>query len=164
MTVVSNASPLIALARIGKLGLLASLYGRVLIPKEVHEEVTAQGRGLPGAEEVRRADWIEVRTGPYGPGVEPAGLVGLGAGERSTILLARSLGAELVLIDERKARRAARELGLEVAGCIGILEAGARRGLVDDLRVVYADLLRQGMRFETRLLQDSLRRFGRDLL
>jgi len=58
--VVSNSSPLIALARIGRLNLLASFYKRILIPTEVHHEVTVAGHGLPGAEEVRKAHWIEV--------------------------------------------------------------------------------------------------------
>jgi len=53
--VVSDSSPLIALARIGRLNLLAELYGQILIPAEVHHEVTIAGRGLSGAEEVRRA-------------------------------------------------------------------------------------------------------------
>ena len=55
MIVVSNSSPLIALARIGRLKLLASLYKRILIPVEVHHEVTVGGHGPPGAEEVRKA-------------------------------------------------------------------------------------------------------------
>ena len=52
MIVVSNSSPLIALARIGRLNLLASLFKRILIPAEVEHEVTIAGRGLAGAEEV----------------------------------------------------------------------------------------------------------------
>jgi uncharacterized protein len=55
--VVSNSSPLISLARIGQLYLLASFYKRILVPAEVHHEVTVDGRGLPGAEEVRNAGW-----------------------------------------------------------------------------------------------------------
>lgn len=49
MTVVSNASPLIALARIGQLGALGKLYGTVHIPTEVHDEVVVAGAGMPGA-------------------------------------------------------------------------------------------------------------------
>ena len=60
MIVVSNSSPLISLARIGRLNLLASFYERILVPPEVHHEVTVDGQGLPGAEEVRNAGWIEV--------------------------------------------------------------------------------------------------------
>ena len=161
MIVVSNSSPLIALARIGRLNLLASFYKRILIPPEVHYEVTVAGRGLPGAEEVRNAHWIEVapQKSPSDPSLAQA-CQGLGAGERSAILLAKSLEADLVLLDERKARRVARDAGLSMVGCLGILEAGARRGLVSDLRQVYIDLLRYGIRFDIRLLQDSLVRLG----
>jgi uncharacterized protein len=159
--VVSNSSPLIALARIGRLNLLASFYERILIPAEVHQEVTVAGRSLPGAEEVRSAQWIEVaaqKTSPHSSLAQAC--QHLGAGERGAILLAKSLDANLVLLDERQARRVARLAGLSIVGCLGILEAGARRGLVPDLRQAYIDLLRQGVRFEIQLLQDSLARLG----
>lgn len=161
MIIVSDSSPLIALARIGRLNILASLYERVFIPAEVHHEVTVAGRGLPGAKEVREARWIEVAAPrrPAEPSLEPA-CEGLGAGERGTILLARSLEADLVLLDEWKARRVAQEAGLPVVGCLAVLEAGARKGLLPDLREAYIDLLRQGIRFDLRLLQDSLARLG----
>jgi predicted nucleic acid-binding protein len=85
---------------------------------------------------------------------------GLGAGERGAILLAKSLSADLLLLDERKARRIAREAGLTITGCLGVLELGARRGLISDLRLAYINLLRQGIRFDIGLLQDSLARLG----
>jgi uncharacterized protein len=64
--VVSNSSPLIALARISRLKLLASFYERILIPAEVQHEVTIAGRGLPGADEVQKANWIQV-VSPQSP-------------------------------------------------------------------------------------------------
>ena len=60
MRVVSNASPLINLGRIGQLGLLPQLYNELLIPEAVWHEVVVQGRGQPGAHEVETADWIRV--------------------------------------------------------------------------------------------------------
>ena len=161
MIVVSNSSPLIALARIGRLSLLASLFERIQIPIEVQHEVTMAGRGLPGAEEVRKANWIELATAQ--PLTDPSlaqACQSLGSGERGAILLAKSVSANLVLLDESKARRVAQAAGLSVAGCLGILEVGARRGLVTDLRELYIDLLRQGIRFDIKLLQDSLARLG----
>ena len=161
MIIVSNSSPLIALARIRQLDLLATFYERILIPAEVHQEVIVAGRGLPGAEEVRNANWIEVAASksPADPSLAQA-CQSLGAGERGAILLAKSLQADLVLLDEWKARRVARDAGLAVLGCLGILEAGARKGLIPDLRQTYIDLLRQGIRFDIKLLQDSLFRLG----
>jgi uncharacterized protein len=159
--VVSNSSPLIALARIGRLSLLASLYKRILIPAEVQHEVTVAGRGLPGAEEVRNANWIEValRKSLADPSLAQA-CQDLGAGERGAILLAKSLPADIILLDEWKARRIAREAGLSIVGCLGTLEAAAGKGLVADLRQAYIDLLRHGIRFDIKLLQDSLARLG----
>jgi len=159
--VVSNSSPLISLARIGRLNLLASFYERILVPPEVHHEVTVDGWGLPGAEEVRNAGWIEVAPQSLLADISlEQACQDLGAGERSAILLAKTLPADLILLDEWKARRIAREAGFSIVGCLGVLEAGTRRGLVPDLRQAYIDLLRQGIRFEIGLLQESLARLG----
>ena len=43
MTIVSNASPLIALARIGQLDLLSQLYSEIIIPEAVWHEVVVEG-------------------------------------------------------------------------------------------------------------------------
>lgn len=117
MTVVSDSSPLIALARIGQLSLLAKFYGRLRIAPEVHREVTIAGRGLPGAEEVRRAGWIEIAKPDRNPDADlVAACEGLGAGERGTILLAQTISADLVLLDDGKARRVARRAGCRCSG------------------------------------------------
>lgn len=86
--------------------------------------------------------------------------VGLGEGERSVIYLASALNADLILIDEDRARRAAKRVGLNVAGSIAILERGARLGRVDDLRTVFLNLLDQGIRYDRSLLNQSLDRLG----
>jgi hypothetical protein len=161
VTVVSDASPLIALARVGQLGLLSEFYGRVLIAAEVHHEVTIAGQGLPGAEEVRQATWIQTTEPASDPDSDLRKVVeGLGAGEQGTILLAHTISADLVLVDDAKARRAAQQAGLSVFGCLGVLEAAARKTLIPNLREIYLDLLRQGIRFDLRLLDASLARLG----
>ncbi len=60
MRVVSNASPLITLARIGRLNSLQFLYGTVNIPTAVHNEVVVAGANMPGALAVAQAGWIQV--------------------------------------------------------------------------------------------------------
>ncbi|HWY47310.1 MAG TPA: hypothetical protein VNX70_07995, partial [Bryobacteraceae bacterium] len=67
MIVVSDSSPLIILARAKQLVLLREFYRQVVIPREVHNEVTVAGAGLPGAEEVRTASWIQVQPTPLAP-------------------------------------------------------------------------------------------------
>ncbi|HWE53201.1 MAG TPA: hypothetical protein VG273_25645 [Bryobacteraceae bacterium] len=70
------------------------------------------------------------------------------------------MSADLVLIDEERARRAAKSLGLRVAGSIAVLEHGAKLSLVHDLRAVFVTLLNQGIRYDRGLLNQSLARLG----
>ena len=60
MIVVSNSTPLIALSRINKFGLLREYFGEIHIPEEVFDEVVTRGGNLSGAEEVASAEWIKV--------------------------------------------------------------------------------------------------------
>jgi predicted nucleic acid-binding protein len=93
--VVSNASPLIILAKIGHLELLNVLYGRILVPSEVRAEVVTRDAGLPGAHQVAQADWLDVRQLS-----DPATLSAaeaqspLARGELAAILLAEELSAD----------------------------------------------------------------------
>jgi uncharacterized protein len=148
--VVSDSSPLITLSRAHQLELLHDFYVQVAIPHEVYEEVVVAGARLPGAEEVQGAPWIRVHSGRSEPlEAMKVACVGLGRGEQSAIYLASALGADLVLIDEGRARRAVKAIGLVVAGSIAILERGAMLHKVADLRSVYLDLIAQGIRFES---------------
>lgn len=91
-----------------------------------------------------------------------AGLIartGLGAGEISTILLAKELAADITLMDEWKGRRIATKEGLTVVGCIGVLEELYRRKEIADLRAVYQELVNQHIRIDSRTLQNSLAYF-----
>ena len=142
MIVVADASPLIALARIGQLELLRTMFERLLLPEAVWREVVASGLDKAGAGTVTQADWIERRK------VADAGMVGLlrrdlGAGESETIALAREAGADLVLVDERAGRTAAKRLGLRVTGLVGVLIEARERGLLPDAAAVVDDLHRR---------------------
>ena len=71
------------------------------------------------------------------------------------VILPKATSADLTLLDESKARRIAQDAGLSVVGCVGLLEAGWRNGIVPDLRQAYTDLLRQGFDWISTYLQDS---------
>jgi predicted nucleic acid-binding protein len=159
--IVSNSSPLITLARTGQLDLLRQLFGQIHIAEEVHREVVVRGAGRPAAEAVRSVEWIKSHPpAPVAEMLRLRALHPLGAGELATVLLARSLQADLAIIDERAARRLAQAGGLAVMGCVGLLETGFRRGLVLDLRQSYQELLAQGIRVDRRILDRSLAACG----
>jgi hypothetical protein len=61
VNVVSNAGPLIALGKLGQLGLLLTLYRNILIPREVYNEVVVNGLRL-GADDASAVDFL-VRQG-----------------------------------------------------------------------------------------------------
>ena len=84
----------------------------------------------------------------------------LGAGEVSTILLAKELSANLALIDERKARALAATEGLTLSGSIAALESGYRKNYVSDLRQTYLDLLAAKIWIDQRKLNRSLASLG----
>ena len=140
MTVVSDASPLINLARIGQLDLLRQLYGTMLLPEAVWQEVVVDGAGQPGAAEVSAADWIHTR-GIANPLLAQALRQTLGAGEAEAIVLALETEAELLLMDEQLGRASAQYLGVRCMGLVGIAVEAKHRGIIDRIRP-FLDALR----------------------
>ncbi len=159
MKIVCNASPLINLARIGKLGLLRELYEELIIPEAVWHEVVVEGAGQPGAEEVKAADWIKTQS-VTNRDLKRALRQELDAGEAEAIVLALEIGAELLLMDERLGREVAWHFGLRYTGLIGILIEAKRKGHVSAIRP-HLDSLRDiaGFRVSNelylRVLQDE---------
>ena len=145
MIVVCNTSPIIALACAGQLELLRAVYGEILVPVAVFDEITVAGAGAPGTREVAEAAWIKLRPALNAPLVNALSLE-LDAGEAQAIALAVESGAGLILLDERLGRRAAQRLGLTVTGTLGVLIAAKDRGLLASLRPVL-DALRANSGF-----------------
>jgi predicted nucleic acid-binding protein len=139
MSVVSNASPLINLSRIGRLGLLSQLYGELTVPEAVWREVVLEGAEQPGAKEIERASWIRVRSVTNRELVQ-ALRQELDEGEAEAIALALEIGAEFLLMDERLGREIALHMGVRCIGLIGALVETKRRGLVDEIQPLLAVL------------------------
>ncbi len=160
VSVVSDSSPLVNLARIGRLDLLPGLFSHLVVPDAVWEEVVVRGEGRPGATEVGTAAWIERRTVT---GRDFVALLGedLGAGEAEAIGLALECRARLLLMDERLGRQRAERLGIRCLGLVGILVLAKQRGLLPTVRPSL-DALRDlaGFRLSAELIQRVLRDKG----
>ncbi len=158
MTVVSDSSPLIILAKIGRLELLPRLYRTITITPQVYAEVVVVGEGLAGSAEIASAKWIDVKPVRNAADLKMARQsYGLGIGELSTIFLGKQLRADLVLIDEAKARKVAQEQELAVLGCVGVLEDAFGLRLLSDLPQAYRQLLASGAYVEPKILENSLK-------
>ncbi len=140
MIVVSNTSPLVNLAVVGQLDLLRQLYGRVVIPQAVRDEIVIGGAGQPGAVEVERLDWIETRQASNLTAVASLQLQ-VDQGEAEAIALAVELKADLLLLDERKGRAIASKLGLARIGLLGVLVEARAKGLIPAIKPVVDALI-----------------------
>lgn len=160
MSVVSNASPLINLARIGKLDLLRELYGAIIVPEAVWQEIVVAGAGQPGADEIKAATWIKTQSATNRQLVRVLQQE-LDAGEAEAIVLALQVGAELLLMDERLGRESARHLELRCIGLIGSLIEAKRKKLIPAIKP-YLDVLRDmaGFRISDALCVRVLRDEG----
>lgn len=162
LPVIADAGPLIGLARVGLLDLLRQLYGKVLIPLQVFEELQiAEDR--PGSRALRMATeegWLEpVDLG--GSGAEPLSLA-LGPGEACAILLAEQQQCRFLLLDEQRGRAVARKRGLRVVGTGGVLLAAKQRGLLDRVSVALDRLAASGYRLSAELRERILVLAGED--
>ena len=156
MIVVSDASPLVSLARVGELNLLQQLYGTLLVPEAVWHEIVVAGAGQPGADEVDAADWIRsqrIANEPLALALQQT----LDGGEAEAIVLALETGANLLLMDERLGRAAAQHLGLSCTGLVGVALEAKGGGFIQAVRP-FLDALRDqaGFRLSEALYQRVL--------
>jgi predicted nucleic acid-binding protein len=144
--VVSNASPLIALERIGQSHLLEQLFGTMVAPPAVVHEVSPN-LNLPA--------WIQQQT--FTQAIGPIILsASLGAGESEAISLALETKAHLVLLDDRPARRLAQALHVPIIGTLGILLAAKRNNLLPSVRPSLDTLLQRDFRISQSLYEQVL--------
>jgi len=128
MTVV-DSTPLIYLAAMGRFDLLQALYGRIVIPAGVRDELVVQGAGRWGAAETAAASWIDCQ-----PVVDIAKLAvlpgNLDGGEREVIALAEEVPADLVIMDESSGRQELKRRGIPFIGTVGVLMLAKKGGLL----------------------------------
>ena len=105
------------------------MYGRVLIPESVLEELGAiETPQLVRNWATNLPEWIEVL--PAAP-IDDESLTRLHAGERDAISLALTLHPNAVLMDERRGRQEAENRGLKPIGTLGVLVAAHNRRLIE---------------------------------
>jgi predicted nucleic acid-binding protein len=157
--VISDASPLIALARVNGLLWLQQLFTEVVVTDVVLAEVLT-GR-YPDTEapieQALAAGWLQAVAVDSS---EPD-LPDLDEGEAASIRLALSCGEPaLLLIDERAGRAVAQELGLSVAGTAAVIGLARQRGLIASARDVFAALHTSDFRIAPAVIQAVLDRYG----
>jgi predicted nucleic acid-binding protein len=121
--IISDTSCLIVLSNIGQLELLEKLFGRVTITPEVFEEFTKKYKE-------KIPEWVDVREAKNKEKIIELNTK-LGLGESSSIVLAAETPNSLVIIDEKKARKYALNIGLNVIGTVGIIRKAADINMIE---------------------------------
>lgn len=142
MIVVCNSSTLIALARINSLDILEKVVKKLTIPPAVYEEIVIKEAGRPGSMEIKKAQWInKVNVLDHESVINLTN--NLGVGESEAIALAKEIKADLIILDDDKARKMAISKGLKATGFLALLIQAKEKGFIKEVKPIMNKLKQQ---------------------
>lgn len=156
---VADATPLIALARIGAFSLLQDVLKALVIPPAVFDEVVTKGGGRPGAPEVQAAlsaGWITKAAptrrllGPYR---------GMHDGEIEVLSLAKERGLPALLDEKLATDRADRE-HIPWVGTIDVLRLAKALGYIPAVKLLVDSLRANHFHMDDELYERVLKAAG----
>ncbi len=128
--VVADATPLHYLILIAVVQVLPRLFEKIHVPIEVREELSCEATPpIVRTWMEQPPQWLEVLAAPV-VASEDSSLQALDSGERAAIVLAESISADLLLIDDRAGAILAQQRGLAVSGTLGVLDLASQAGLL----------------------------------
>lgn len=138
--IISDTSCLILLHKIDELDLLKKVFGRIIITEEVAREFN---KSLP--------KWIEIKNSKtnFQKTLEPF----LDKGEASAIVLALKEDSPLLIIDELKGRRVAKELGIKFTGTLGVIGSAKATGKIESVKPIIDKIRNTNFRISEALLE-----------
>lgn len=154
--IVSDASPLIAFARIGKISILKKVLGDLIIPLSVFSECCGY-IDKPGAKEIEKLvknGEILVKTHACSEKVKPFQDI-LDIGELQAISLALELQSGL-LIDEKLGRAVAKDFNIKIIGTAGVLLLAYQKNIISSIPDTVSELQRAGYYLSKKLINTLL--------
>lgn len=136
-------------------------FPRVVIPAAVHLELVAADVAiiLRSINSAHQAGWLQIME-PTEPNWQPP-ISRLGPGETAALALASEMPKAILLMDERRGRRAARILGIPTTGVLGLLIWARREGHIESLTAAIDDLQTKDRFFiDPELLRQALESVG----
>ena len=158
MTIVADASPLISLAYINQFHILTELFSELRIPRSVFDEITIDDK--PFAVELGVLCQPYIVDASNQLAVEAMIHSGLGRGEAEAITIALETNASTLLVDDLRARKAARTYNLHILGTAGLLLQAKRTNLVAEIRPLLEGLRRNGIRIGDKVYATVLKEAG----
>ena len=129
MIIIADTSPICYLILMEAIDLLPKLYGKVLIPNAVYQELKSPKSPAEVQQWINSVpDWLEIHA-DSNTNDEQTKI--LDRGEREAIALAEKINADLIIMDEKLGRSIAKEKGFNLVGILGILYNAAQLNLID---------------------------------
>jgi predicted nucleic acid-binding protein len=148
MIVISNSSPLIALSRVGRLNILREMFGKIHIPEAVYRETVLQGSYHSQKRDIQKA--VDERFVIVGkPKTSRSFRRTIDLGERGVLNLAFDMKADILLIDDKKARNEAKELGFRIAKTSALLRRAEKMNLIASYDDILSELEKSGIYLPT---------------
>lgn len=155
--IIVNSTPLIVLGNIGYLWILKEMYGEIIIPRAVYDEVTVHNDVASNLLKSER--WIKVDDSVVGADRKMY-RARLHAGEVEVMILAQEQAADMVIIDDNEAKKTAKYLGLNVTGTLGVLMTARKKDMISSLEEVLEKLENVGFYIGDELKENILRLVG----
>ena len=157
MIVVSDTSPITNLLQIGELDLLRRIFGEIIVPIQVFNELCQieSQKNVLGKQE-----WIKSAT-PSNRKLKDDLLEKLDEGESEAIALAIELKADYLLMDEQAGRLIAQSYGIKVTGILGVLIQAKDKGLISEVKPLLEGLVSDaGFWLNPKLIEEVLKLVG----
>lgn len=138
--VIVNTTPLIALCHVGQLDVLKKIYGEVLIPPAVYQELSEKKESLCKKQVDNSLNWIHVEK-IENQMAKSMFKAQLHDGEVEVKILAKEKNADLVIIDDANAKKHAKYLKLPVTGTLGVLIKAKRQGYIRELKPIIQEMI-----------------------
>ena len=159
MIVVSDSTPLITLMKATQLQVLHELFGEIIIPEAVYDELTVNEKYIEEAQLINSSAFIRVISVDDRKSVSLLQrAAGLDLGESEAIIYAENNNADLLLVDEASGRRVAKSMGIEIMGSIGVLVSAFRKGILseDEVNDAFQRIRNANRHISEKLIKDAL--------
>ena len=157
-SVIVNTSPLLYLHQVGYLELLQNLYGMIIVPNAVVQELEVGARQGVNVPNINTLDWISIHS------VQSISLIptfiDLRKGEAEVIALGLENSASLLILDDQLGRRIANLYQLKSTGTLGFLVKAKQLGYLSEVKPIIQILRHQGMWLTDKIVNDVLRLAG----
>ena len=156
MIIVSNTTPIISLSSIGKINILKELFNEIIISQSVYDEIKA--KKSYGYDEVD-SNFIKIKS-IKGIIYRDLLLNQLDLGEAETIILAKEVNADFVLIDENLGYKIAKNSDLEVIRTLSILLKAKEKGIISEIKPLLDEMIVKGRWYSKNVYKNFLKRIN----